>query len=162
MQQAGVWRRESTCEGVGKGPLSRVLLEGTDLGVVRLQRPFDPGDMEREKRSEQVLKQKKSTTKIKKEEEKEKSMGRVKIACLYFLSCDFVSQDVTLEPYGGNATSPSRYGAGQCLTHWPSCRAGRPREQDGWASKSIELAVRTKAAPSDHRSAFERGHNSKR
>ena len=68
MQQARVWRHESTCEGVGKGPLSRVLLEGMDLGVALMQRPFDPGDMEREKTSEQVLKQKKSTTKSKKEE----------------------------------------------------------------------------------------------
>ena len=72
MQQARGWRSESTCEGVGKGPLSTVLLEGTDLGIVLLQRPFDPGDMEREQRQEHVLEQNKSTTKIMKKNRKKR------------------------------------------------------------------------------------------
>ena len=126
--------RGGTCHWVRACPLGRMLLEGMGLGVAILLRPFDPGDRsgatrdgtpEREKRGEA------SANRLQDNEEKLlkdrlKGTSGIKIACLAILSCMFVNLTFALEPRGGSAASPSRYGAGRCLARWPSCVSGRP------------------------------------
>ena len=121
--------------GVGECPLGRMLLEGMDVGAAILLRPFDPGlkssaardcTNKRERRGEAS-----ANGLVNKEEklrkDKLKGTGRIKISCLAILGFYFVSLTFALEPRGGHAVSPSRYGAGRCLARWPSCVAGRPR-----------------------------------
>ena len=125
-------------------------------------RPFDPGDCNTACHRFDTQKQMKISNDRKLRKIKMKKASGFEITWFILTLLIFVTPTFVLEPHGGSATSPSRYGAGWKLTRWPSCRAGRPRERGGRANEVGELAVGPVALTPDPRSAVRGGQEIKR
>ena len=157
MLRDGFPRRGGTRDGVEECSLSRLLLKGMGLDVARMLRPFNPGDCNTAGRGFNSRKQMKISKDQKLRKIRMKRASGFGIMRFILSLLIFVTPTFVLEPCGGSATSPSHYGAGRDLTHWPSCRAGRPQEQGGRANKFGALAVGPVALTPDPRSAVKGG-----